>query len=243
MSVPRPVLVVQHEDECPPAWFGDWLAEAGVLLDVRRAYDGDPLPDHLDDYAGLLVLGGAMGANDDTECPWLGPTRSLLRVALAAEVPTLGICLGHQLLAVAAGGRIDRHGAGFQCGLVPIGWTTEAAGDPLFGALVRAGGYQDPVAVQWNVDVVTALPAGAVPLAHTAGGAVQAMRVGATAWGIQSHPEAGRAIVGAWIDNAGTAAGAAERRLLCDLEPANARLQLAWRPLAEGFAGQCSAAR
>ncbi len=243
MSVALPVLVVQHEDECPPAWFGDWLAGAGVLLDVRRPYRDDPLPESLDQHAGLLVLGGAMGANDDTRCPWLTPTKALLSSALVAEVPTLGICLGHQLLAVAAGGRVDRHGAGRQCGLLPVGWTTDAADDALFGPLVRAGGYEQPVAVQWNLDVVTALPPGATPLAHAAGGAVQAMRVGPAAWGIQSHPEAGAAIVGAWIDNAGEPPGAAEQRLLADLAPADEILRRAWQRLAEGFAARCAAAR
>lgn len=243
MSVARPVLVVQHEDECPAAWFGDWLAEAGVPLDVRRAYGPDPLPTHLDAHAGLLVLGGAMGANDDAVAPWLGGTKTLLREAVATEVPVLGICLGHQLLAVATGGRVDKNGAGRQCGLLPVGWTSEAAADPLFGPLVRAGGYDQPVAVQWNVDVVTALPPSAVALAHTSGGTVQAMRVAPAAWGIQSHPEAGAAVVGAWIDGDGGTRGAAEQRLLAALEPAEQRLRAAWQRLAVSFAAQCATVR
>ncbi len=234
---------MQHEDECPPAWFGEWLAEAGVLLDVRRAYDGDPLSASLDQHAGLLVLGGAMGASDDADCPWLTPTKALVREAVGTGVPTLGICLGHQLLAVAAGGRADVNGSGRQCDLLPVGWTTEAADDPLFGPLVRAGGYEQPVAVQWNVDVVTALPPTATALAHTSGGAVQAMRVGSAAWGIQSHPEAGAAVVRAWMDNAGHEPGPAEERLLAALEPAESRLRDAWQPLAFGFAAQCSVLR
>lgn len=243
MSVARPVLVVQHEDECPPAWFGEWLAAAGVLLDVRRAYDGDPLPERLADHAGLVVLGGAMGANDDADAPWLTPTKTLLAEAVAHEVPTLGICLGHQLLAVATGGRIDRHGAGRQCGLLPVGWTLEATADELFGPLARAGGYDQPVAVQWNVDVVTALPPLATALAHTDGGAVQAMRVAGSAWGIQSHPEAGAAVVRSWMDDDPAGPGGEARQLLAALEPAEPRLRSAWQPLAASFAALCAVPR
>ncbi len=237
---PAPILTVQHEDECPPAWFGEWLELAGARLDVRRPYLGEPLPADLAPYRGLLVLGGAMGANDDADHAWLGPTKQLLRTAVDRAVPTLGICLGHQLLAAATGGRVEQHPQGRQCGLLPVGWTAEAEVDPLFGPLVTAGGYDAPVAVQWNVDVVTVLPPGAVALAHTVGDALQAFRVGTAAWGIQSHPEAGSAIVGAWTESA-TSLEEADLQLLAALPPAEERLRTAWRRLAVGFAARCGA--
>ena len=229
------VLVVQHEDEAPPAWFGEWLTEAGLRLDVRHPYAGDELPLTLDGNAGLLVLGGEMGAYDDPAHPWLRATKRLLREAVDTRVPTLGICLGHQLLAVATGGRVEPHPTGRQRGLYPMDWTDAAVDDALFGPLVRAGGYDEPVAVQWNVDVVAELPPGAQALARSADGVLQAMRVGDSAWGIQAHPEAGVDVVGTW------SLDASDQPLVATLGPAEPRLRACWRPLADGFAEHCGA--
>jgi GMP synthase (glutamine-hydrolysing) len=100
------ILVVQHEDQCPPAWFGRWLGEAGCDLDVRRPYAGSPLPDDLARHDAVLVLGGHMGAYDDQEFPWLTQVKVLVREAVTTAVPTFGICLGHQLITVALGGAV-----------------------------------------------------------------------------------------------------------------------------------------
>lgn len=242
MSARRPVLVVQHEADCPPAWLGDGMERVGARLDVRRPYAGEPLPDLLHEHAGLLVLGGAMGADDDAEHGWLPPTRRLLRLAYEQRVPTLGVCLGHQLLAAATGGLVAPRTRGRACGLLPVGWTEAAAVDPLFGALARTGGYDVPLAVHWNEDLVVELPPAAVPLAYSHGHDVQAMRLGAVAWGIQSHPEAGVEVVGSWLRQHPQAVGGPEEQLLADLAAAEAtgRLPAAWEPLATGFGRLCA---
>ena len=178
----RPVvLVVEHEPACPPAHFGTWLTEAGAELRVCRPWAGDELPGARRRRRRSLVLGGSMGANDDDTCPWLGAVKDRIREAVASGLPTLGICLGHQLVAVALGGRSEPNAAGQQVGLFDVGWTPEAANDELVGpvAAPRRG-------VQWNNDVVTELPDGAVALASTAGrgepgGAVRARRLGRAA--------------------------------------------------------------
>ncbi|RYE79417.1 MAG: type 1 glutamine amidotransferase, partial [Myxococcales bacterium] len=129
----KPVLVVQHEEKCPPAWFGRWLQEAGAEVDVRRMDGGDSLPETLKDHDALLILGGTMSANDDQ--PWYPPLQGLIHEAVESAVPTLGICLGHQILAVTLGGRVERNPRGQAMGVTEVGWTSEAADDPLLGAV------------------------------------------------------------------------------------------------------------
>jgi GMP synthase (glutamine-hydrolysing) len=191
-----PVLVVEHEAQCPPGWVGEWLEDAGMRLDVRRPYRGEPLPPDLSGHAALVVLGGSMDAYADEDHPWLVPVKDLLRQAAAGGTPTLAICLGHPLAAVALGGSARRNPRGQQVGVLRVGWTAAAADDPLFAVLtdVRVG-------VQWNEDVVDRLPAGAVVLAETTHGELQVARLAPTVWGVQLHPEAGAQIIRAWADN------------------------------------------
>ena len=90
------ILVVQHEDDYPPPWSGTWLTEAGCTLEVCHPYAGDAVPTARG-VRRAAGLGGAMGANDDELLDWIGPVKELIRDAVAEGVPTLGICLGHQL--------------------------------------------------------------------------------------------------------------------------------------------------
>ena len=237
MSGPR-VLVVQHEADGPPGHVGRWLLEAGCELEVRRPYTGEPLPEDLEEYDGLLVLGGAMGANDDAQHWWLAPTKELIRAAGDVELPTLGICLGHQLAATALGGVSARNPRGQQIGLLELGITPEAADDPLLGPVAGQPGAVR--GVQWNYDVVDPLPDHATVLAATPDGEVQAARFGPAAWGVQLHPEVDEAIVGAWVtDEERTALadrGLDAEGILAEIEAARPELDAAWRPFAEAFA-------
>jgi GMP synthase (glutamine-hydrolysing) len=227
------VLVVEHDAECPPALMGTWLEEAGCTLDVRRPYEGAGLPD-LAAYDGLLILGGPMGADDDAKHAWLGPVKELVREARGTGLPTLGICLGHQLIASALGGRVEVNPRGQQVGLIPLGWTGAATDDRLLGPLAspRRG-------VQWNDDIVSALPDDATLLAETAYGEVQAARYAPAMWGVQLHPEVDAAVLRPWADED---RGSHETRgidtdlLLREVDAARAELDEAWRPLAAGFA-------
>lgn len=232
MRAPR-ILVVQHEDKCPPALFGTWLTEAGCLLEICRPYAGDDLPDPAA-YDGWVVLGGAMGANDDAENPWLESVKGRIRQAAGAGLPTLGICLGHQLVAVALGGTVERNPLGQQIGLIPLGWTPEAETDELLGALTtpRRG-------VQWNDDIVTRLPPDAVLLAATGRDEIQAVRYAPTVWGVQLHPEVDVEVVRPWAaSDAGSheTCGIDQAALMAEIESAGAELDDAWRPLAQAFA-------
>ena len=237
---PPTVLVVEHEADCPPALLGTWLAEAGCALDVCRPWAGDPLPG-LAAYDALLVLGGPMGAGDDDRAPWLPDVRARVREAVAAGVPTLGVCLGHQLVALALGGRVARNPAGQQLGLLDVGWCDAAAADELLGPLAtpRRG-------VQWNDDVVTVLPDGATLLAATPRGEVQAVRFAPSVWGVQLHPEVDVPVLQPWADSdrgSHEARGIDQDALLRSIDEARAELDAAWRPLAASFARLAGAPR
>lgn len=236
MAAEPVVLVVQHQDDCPPALVGTWLGDEGCALDVRRPYAGDALPADLDGRAALLVLGGSMGAYDDATHPWLVPTKALVREAAAAGVPALGICLGHQLAAVALGGTVETSPRGRQLGVLPLGWQPDSVDDPVLGSTPAR-------VIHWNNDVVTALPAGSRLLAVAPDGAVQAARLAPTVWGVQAHPEVDDAIVALWAADERDEIGSdATDAALAEMHAAGAELQRAWRPVLAAFAALAAAA-
>ena len=206
-GAPRGVLVVQHEADAGLGRLERALMGAAAL-DVRRPDLGDPLPAALAGYAGLVVLGGTMGATDDDVAPWLPATRRLLAAGVEQQVPTLGICLGAQLLAVATGGRVERGAAGLEVGVVLVAFRTDAADDALLGAVV-AGCGPEPLVPQFHQDAVTRLPPGAVLLATGERYPHQAFRLGTCAWGLQYHPEVTAADWTAWLRDGHGAVAAA----------------------------------
>lgn len=230
----EPVLVVEHEAQCPPGWVGEWLVEAGCVLDVRRPHLGDSLPTDLAEHRSMVVLGGSMDAYADAAYPWLTDVKALVRGAAEDGTPVLGICLGHQLAAVALGGEVRRNPRGQQVGVLPVGWLPAARQDGFFSTLTGAG-----VAVQWNNDVVHRLPRGGLVVAETETGEPQAARFAPTVWGVQWHPEAGEEIVRTWADHDrddARARGIDVDAHLRDIAAAEGLLRRTWRPLATGFA-------
>jgi GMP synthase (glutamine-hydrolysing) len=237
MTTPH-VLVVQHQDDCPPAWIGHWLVEAGCRLEVRRPFAGDALPDDLAGHDGYLVLGGSMGAHDHDQHPWLGTVKALVRDAVERRTPTLGICLGHQLVAAALGGESRPNPLGQQLGLLAIGWTDAARHDPLGGGLVGAG-----LGVFWNDDVVTHAPDGTVVLARTPAGELQAARFAPTVWGLQLHPEVDEQVLAVWAeDDRDRYDEGVLDEVINRVAEHRDELAAGWRPLATAFAGLCASA-
>jgi GMP synthase (glutamine-hydrolysing) len=229
----QPILVVEHEAQCPPAWMGDWLVDAGHELDVRRPYLGEVLPGDLTGHRSMVVLGASMDAYADARHPWLTAVKALVRSAVRDVTPTLGVCLGHQLVTVALGGEVHPNPHGQQIGVARVGWLPEAREDPLFGPLTGAR-----VAVQWNNDVVREPPAGSVVLARTEREEVQAIRFGPAMWGVQWHPEAGDEIIKQWAESDRDAArerGVDIEEYVEQVAAAREQLQSSWRPLATGF--------
>ncbi|HEY5881994.1 MAG TPA: type 1 glutamine amidotransferase, partial [Nakamurella sp.] len=100
------ILVLEHDTTDQVQRLGDWLVEAGAELVIRRPYAGDEIPDA--GFDAVVCMGGQMSAGADEATPWLPATRRLLRRAIADGTPTLGVCLGAQLLAQAGGGTVER---------------------------------------------------------------------------------------------------------------------------------------
>ena len=225
------LLVVQHEPDAPVAWLGEWWAALGLELDVVRGDLGEPVSEVWAHHDGLVVLGGAMGACDDAVAPWLAPTRALLADAVAREVPTLGVCLGHQLAGVALGGVVGRNPSGRTVGPVPVRLTGAAASDPLLG------GFDGLPAIHYNDDVVLEVPTGATVLATLPDGRPQALRFGRVAWGVQFHPETSPEVFGAWLRwDSPEGLTPEQESLLAEVGAARELLRAAWQPLAERFA-------
>ncbi len=228
-----PVLVIEHEADASMGRFQPWLTAAGCTVDIRRPAAGDALPTDLTGYAGLVVLGGSPAAWEDEVAPWLPATRALIRLGVQDRVPTLGLCLGGQLMALALGGRVERGAAGWECGVVTVRPTAVAVGDPLVGHLPGDG----LPAAQWHSDVVVELPVGARLLVAGSTYENQVFGVGDRAWGVQFHPEVTVADFCTW--------GALAPPSGVDVDAAYAQVRAldealgaAWKPLADGFAGQ-----
>lgn len=202
------LTVIQNHPSVPLDSFEGWLGESepSPEIVVVRAWQGEPVPSLDECGDGLLVLGGLQHAWDDDGSPWLPATRALLAEAVRAELPTLGLCLGAQLLATATGGTVQVAAPpGREWGVIDVVPRPAAGHDPLLDALARdvpadhpGGGGVLARMPSMHADAVVTLPPGAVWLASSAQYPYQAFRVGAAAWGLQFHPEASAETVLAW---------------------------------------------
>jgi GMP synthase (glutamine-hydrolysing) len=186
------VLVLQHAACEGPGLIADALAAAGVPFRVVHAGDGAPVPRRAGAAAGLVVMGGPMGVGDLPTHAHLRDELRLIEDAVRAGVPTLGVCLGSQLLASALGAAV-RPAAEKEIGWFPVQWMAGALDDPL----VAPAAAESLTAFHWHGDVFD-LPPGATPLARSAMTALQGYRWdggGAPAYGLLFHLEVGPALV------------------------------------------------
>jgi GMP synthase-like glutamine amidotransferase len=172
-------VVLQHAPEDPPALLGAWLRERGIPFDTLEVWNdglpGDPL-----EFSWIAALGAHDSATDE-EPAWVLAEVDLLRRAVAADVPVLGICFGAQALAAALGAEIS------PVDPLTIGWleTRTLAPD-----IVPAGPW-----IHFNSERFS-LPEGATLLARSPGGPA-AFRLGPHL-GVQFHPEATPGMVNDW---------------------------------------------
>jgi GMP synthase-like glutamine amidotransferase len=177
------ILVFQHIACEHPGIFRDFLASDGIAWDAVELDEGEAIPP-LERYDALWVMGGPMDVWQTDQHPWLVREKAVIRDWVARRnMPYLGLCLGHQLLADALGGTCKPMRKP-EIGVLGVELTEVARTDALFRGLPAQA-----KALQWHSVEVTRLPAGATVLARSPDCAVQAMRVGDRAWGIQYHVE------------------------------------------------------
>jgi len=184
-------LVIKHVDCEGPGVLGDVFDRHGVAVTLAHPYRGEPLP-AVADHDFLVVLGGPMGVYERDRYPFLDAEAELVRQAVSRDIPTLGICLGSQVIADAIGGRVTKHTAK-EIGAMTVTLTPEGAADPLFQGF-------DPLlpVFQWHGDTFS-IPPGAVRLASSPVTPNQAFRHGRCTYGFQFHLEVTLEMVTAWL--------------------------------------------
>lgn len=173
-------LILQHEEPTPPGHVADWLAEHDAIVDTFRIdveeRDVDPT-----DYDLVVSLGSEFAAFDDTKA-FVPREAELMREAVDADVPVLGLCFGGQMLARVLGADVYRSEDS------EIGWLPVRSRDP---DLVPDGPW-----FQWHFDTFT-LPPGATLIAESDAGP-QAFVAGRSL-GLQFHPEVTTEIMDDWV--------------------------------------------
>lgn len=182
-------LALQHIACEPPAAFEDELRDRGLDL-VRVELDEGETPPDWREFAGLIVMGGPMGAYEEDEHAWLAAEKRLIGEAARAGHPVWGVCLGAQLLAASLGARVYK-GEAPEVGLLPVELTREAAADPVFG-----GAPDTFPTLQWHGDTFE-LPADAIRLAGSPAYPNQAFAF-RRAYGLQFHLEVSPQLAAEW---------------------------------------------
>jgi GMP synthase-like glutamine amidotransferase len=174
-----------------PVMFAEAIASTGtnVELQTYRVYQGE-LPQHTDECDAYLISGARAGAYDGDA--WIAALEVFIRALAASERPLVGVCFGHQVIAQALGGKVEKSPRGWG-----IGVNTYEADQP--------APWMNPALPQFTVpvchqDQVVQLPAGARRLAHSDQCENFLLQFNDTMMGIQGHPEFTRAYVGVLID-------------------------------------------
>jgi GMP synthase (glutamine-hydrolysing) len=187
----KPVVILQHEPDDPPGSIAVALRALRVPFEVRRLDEGEALPAWPHEAAGIIALGGSMNTSQTREHPFLADEVKLMRHIVHEGGPVWGVCLGAQLLALAAGGDVYKRQK------PEVGWVSieKVTDDPLLQ------GISSPfVAFNWHT-YSCSVPATSHLIARCGDG-VQVFRAGGRAWGTQFHPEIDAAMAPHWVQDA-----------------------------------------
>jgi GMP synthase (glutamine-hydrolysing) len=178
----KPVLILQHFWCETPGIFLDVLNECDIPTETVRRFMGDAYPADLSAYSGVIAMGGPMGVYEEDRYPWLLQEEAVLKRVIQQDLPTLGVCLGSQLIAKAAGAEV-KPGSRKE-----IGWYRLTLSDTARQDLLWQSFPPTFEAFEWHGDVFS-LPPGAVSLASSALYPHQAFRLGRCVYGLLFHLE------------------------------------------------------
>ena len=188
----KAVLIIKHVEQEGPGMLGRSFEEAGWRLATVELGRGESLPDRLESFAAVVVLGGPMNVYEEEAYPFLKKEDVFIKDVLKEEIPFLGICLGAQLLAKACGARVMK-AAQKEVGWYTVNLTKQARQDRLFRRV------ESPLTVfQWHEDTFD-IPDGGVLLGTSALVRNQAFRMGSCAYGLQFHVEVSLDMVETWM--------------------------------------------
>ncbi|MCP4255645.1 MAG: type 1 glutamine amidotransferase [Candidatus Scalindua sp.] len=187
------VQIIKHIDIEGPGTIGGFLKDDGISYDVIDVFSGDPLPDSLSDTSAVIVLGGPMNVYEEDKHPFLKQEDAFLKEVIVKGLPTLGFCLGAQLIAKATGALVKQNPQK-EIGWFSVSVTGDGSDDPLFQ------GFQEEFDVfQWHGDTFD-IPDRAVRLAGSELCPNQAFRVGHNIYGLQFHVEVTDEMIYQWLD-------------------------------------------
>ncbi|MGO3147600.1 MAG: type 1 glutamine amidotransferase [Leucobacter sp.] len=225
------VLCVVNSRSSGPRRLTQWFEEFGVEL--VEVFGGDGLPEDLTGFDALVLLGGGLMPNHFDTAPWLHAERKLTMEAILKDIPTLGICLGAQIIADVAGGEVRENYGPKERGSVSI-WPTEAGiSDPV----LKSVGASAPM-IENHEDMITKLPQSAVLLASSDAVANQAFVIGKHVRGVQFHPEASAENVANWDEAALQGDGYDIEAVVVEARANDARSTQASHALIAGFAAE-----
>ncbi len=186
------ILVFQHINVEHPGILRDYMTRDGITWDTIELDEGDAIPE-LDDYQALIVMGGPMDVWEEAQYPWLIDEKKAIHEAIVErQLPYLGFCLGHQLMADALGGSVGAMSAP-EVGILDIELNDDGLRSSIFSGLP-----QSMKSLQWHSAEVSVAPPGSVVLAHSPICPIQALQFGNSAFSVQCHIELTDTTVSDW---------------------------------------------